>query len=381
MNGDSNDNEGKPDPDPAWYRPFDGVDAYGVGVMPAGLFGGTWEDRKSNHDALFNAAAANSMPPSPHGVSMDAMLATMRNDPDGGAQASSPSVLPLAGVADPATAAQPSGVTLSASAPFLGDDRQALGSGQNRTAWYQPFATTAAGPNSQAGTPQGDNGVGDHPVAAPDAANGQQTSGINWSMVAGNEGNNSSPYTLEGKVPNKDFQHSGVTIANGVDLSKHTAADLKRWGVSDEAIAKLAPFLKPDLKSAGPTGMNAVTALNSAFPDPKKPFSLGDADSNAMVAGARNDTVSYVRKAYDAAGPSVKFDQLPERYRTAIIDVAYQHGASLASTTPKFWHDVVTGDWNTATNELNHFGDHFPSRRESDAYYMQHGVQRPGAGK
>jgi hypothetical protein len=363
MAGISDDDDGKPDSGDAWYQPFTSVNAYGVGVMPAGLFGGTWEDRQNNQDALFNAAIAKSTPPSPFGVSVDAMLAAMRSDPDGTREASLPSALP-----------QPGGVNLAASGPFLGDDRQAVRSSQNN-AWYQPFAASVGGENPAAGSTGSDR-----QATAPDAGKGQQA-GINWSMIAGNEGDNSSPYTLQGKVPDKDFQNSGVTIANGVDLSKHTAADLRRWGVSDEAIGKLTPFLKPDLKGSAPTGKDAVIALNSAFPDPKNPFRLSDLDSNAMVAGTRNDTVSHVRAAYDATGPAIKFDQLPERYRTAIIDVAYQHGSSLNSATPKFWHDIISGDWGAATDELNDFDDHFPTRRRNDAYYMQYGVTRPAVRK
>src|ERR1700744_927975 len=242
MAGISDDEDGKPGSGDAWYHPFPSVNAYGVCVMPAGMLGGAWEDRQNNQDALFGAAIAKITPPSPFGVSADVMLPAMRSDPDGAREASLPS--------------QPGGVNLATSEPFLGDDRQVIRSGQNN-AWYQPFAASVGDENSAAASTGSDR-----QVTAPDAGKGQ--AGINWSMIAGNEGDSSSPYTLQGKVPDKDFQNSGVTIANGVDLGKHTAADLRRWGVSDEAIAKLTPFLKPDLKSPAPTGKNAVIALNSA---------------------------------------------------------------------------------------------------------------------
>ncbi|WP_117035089.1 pesticin C-terminus-like muramidase [Klebsiella pneumoniae] len=51
--------------------------------------------------------------------------------------------------------------------------------------------------------------------------------------------------------------------------------------------------------------------------------------------------------------------------------VAYQYGTNLASATPNFWSQVTNGQWQEAINNLNNFGDAYPTRRRSEAALIQ----------
>ncbi|WP_259271153.1 pesticin C-terminus-like muramidase, partial [Klebsiella pneumoniae] len=66
-----------------------------------------------------------------------------------------------------------------------------------------------------------------------------------------------------------------------------------------------------------------------------------------------------------------KFSSLPLNTRTAIVSVAYQYGTNLASATPNFWSQVTNGQWQEAINNLNNFGDAYPTRRRSEAALIQ----------
>src|SRR5690242_660432 len=50
--------------------------------------------------------------------------------------------------------------------------------------------------------------------------------GIDYSVIARHEGPREDPYPPPG--------NSGVTVATGVDLSEHTAQELRDWGVSED---------------------------------------------------------------------------------------------------------------------------------------------------
>ncbi|HXS08168.1 MAG TPA: hypothetical protein VN723_15355 [Rhizomicrobium sp.] len=78
--------------------------------------------------------------------------------------------------------------------------------------------------------------------------------GIDYSVIARHEGSREDPYLPPG--------NSGVTVATGVDLSEHTAQELRGWGVSEDTIARLAQFLKPaDGKTPGLKGDAARAQL------------------------------------------------------------------------------------------------------------------------
>jgi GH24 family phage-related lysozyme (muramidase) len=49
-----------------------------------------------------------------------------------------------------------------------------------------------------------------------------------------------------------------------------------------------------------------------------------------------------------------------------VASVAFQYG-DLSRRTPNFWRQVTSGDWDAALNNLRHFGDKYPTRRNKEA--------------
>jgi GH24 family phage-related lysozyme (muramidase) len=199
------------------------------------------------------------------------------------------------------------------------------------------------------------------PVAAqPSAAAANNYSkfnpyaGIDYSIIARHEGPRLNPYP-----PLSD--NSGVTVATGVDLSEHTAQELRDWGVSEDTIAKLLPFLKPsDGESVGLKGRGASDRLDKFNQDNPTSGNLPRyfihmADAQAMDTGALRNITGYVQRYYDAANPAIPFAQLPDAVRTAIMDAAYQNGPNLAARAPRFWQAITAGDWLGAADEMHNW--------------------------
>lgn len=136
-------------------------------------------------------------------------------------------------------------------------------------------------------------GFTDDNLGSPSSAGAP--SGVDASFISGQEGGQRTmPYPVGSA---SQFPNAGITVATGVDLGAHTADDLKRWGVSDETIAALKPYL----------GLKGQAALD-ALPDQDKFKPIGQADLDAMDRGVLNDTTARVRDAYDSAQPPRPFD-------------------------------------------------------------------------
>jgi hypothetical protein len=176
---------------------------------------------------------------------------------------------------------------------------------------------------------------------------------LDYGVISEHEGPRSVPY-----IPSPN---SGVTVATGVDLSEHTAAEMRDWGVSEDTIARLAPFLKPDRSSGVGLKGRAAAARLSLF-NMENPTSEGlpiyaipMSDALAMDNGALRNIEGLVRQAYNATSPVTPFEQLPQSIQTAIVDVAYQNGPDLARRAPAFWRDVTSGGWSAAVDELHNW--------------------------
>ena len=177
--------------------------------------------------------------------------------------------------------------------------------------------------------------------------------GIDYRVIVRHEGPREDPYPPQG--------NSGTTVATGVDLSEHTAQELRDWGVSEDTISKLARFMKPSTgQEPGPKGAAAEAKLkdferdNPASGDLPR-YYIPMSDAQAMDTGALRSITGYVRRNYDAAKPLVPFAQLPDAVRTAIMDVAYQNGPNLAARAPQFWQAIVAGDWMGAADEMHNW--------------------------
>lgn len=180
-------------------------------------------------------------------------------------------------------------------------------------------------------------------------------SGIDYGVIARHEEPREDPYP-------PPTGNSGVTVATGVDLSEHTAGELRDWGVSDDTIARLTPFLKPsDGKAPGLKGDAAKAQLvefnrnNPISRDGLPQYFIPMSDAQAMDTGALRSTTGYVQRAYDAANPTQSFAQLPDAVRTAIMDAAYQNGPNLAARAPRFWQAITASDWMAAADEMHNW--------------------------
>lgn len=186
-------------------------------------------------------------------------------------------------------------------------------------------------------------------------------SGLDYGIISKHEGPRSIPYIPGKSKADMPSPNSGVTVATGVDLSEHMAAELRDWGVSEDTIARLAPFLKPDGSSGvglkGAAAAARLSQFNAENPtsDGLPVYAIPMPDALAMDNGALRSIEGLVRQAYNATGPAILFEQLPRSIQTAIVDVAYQNGPDLARRAPAFWRDVTSGGWSAAADELHNW--------------------------
>jgi hypothetical protein len=160
-----------------------------------------------------------------------------------------------------------------------------------------------------------------------------------------------------GYVPRKDngeiAGQSGVTIATGFDLGARSADDLRKLGLSEDLIKKLAPYL-------GLKKEEAVAALEM------QPLNITPAEAKQIDDGFKRDFINKLMRDYDAATKGTKFANLPPEAQTVIASVSFQYGDP-AAKTPMFWDAVTRQDWKKAEEILRNFGDAYPTRRGQEA--------------
>lgn len=175
---------------------------------------------------------------------------------------------------------------------------------------------------------------------------------IDWTFIQNCEGGQ----LLDGYVPQpgKDGDRSGVTIAAGVDIGQMTNGDLA--GLPDALQKKIIPYL-------GLNGAAARTALARC------PLSITAAEAEALEMPARDRTVSGLSVHYlrDAAMP---FERLPDASQTVMASVSYQYGA-IWVRTPHFWAHAIKPDFQGMYDDLENFGDPYPTRRRKEAAYLK----------
>ena len=182
---------------------------------------------------------------------------------------------------------------------------------------------------------------------------------VNYGFLSSQEGQ----LKMQGYVPKHNngtvIGQSGVTIGVGVDLGQQTAAALAQEGVSPPLIAILKPYL-------GLQGQAAATYLN------QHPLTITTTQAQALTQAVQTNLVNTIAGFYTtAAVPPSPFFQLPAGAQTVIADLAYQYGPYLNSRTPIYWSQVTQGEWGAAVQNLNHFGDAYPSRRQAEATQLQ----------
>lgn len=176
---------------------------------------------------------------------------------------------------------------------------------------------------------------------------------INFEFIGALEG----AAVLTGYVPNPEGSQSGVTCATGFDLGGRTVADLRAMGLSPGLVAKLAPYL-------GKKKGEAVAKLK------EKPLKLTIDECKLIDAASHKSSVEEIQRVYDKAS-DVKFMDLPAAPRTVIASVAFQYGANLARSCPRFWKQAITQDWTGMLHNLENFGDGYPTRRRAEAKLLK----------
>lgn len=169
---------------------------------------------------------------------------------------------------------------------------------------------------------------------------------IDWNFIGTLE-----EVRLEGYIP--DAGDSGVTIATGIDLGRQSPTSIA--GLPDGLRARLVPYL-------GLRGPAAVAALHA------RPLSVSGAEAVLLDQMAEGSIMGPLAAKFQSQTGDV-FDILPDAVQTVVVSLSYQYGA-IWTRCPRYWQCVVTKDFQGIVNELEHFGDAYPTRRGSEAKYL-----------
>ncbi|WP_254304035.1 pesticin C-terminus-like muramidase [Shewanella sp. VB17] len=174
---------------------------------------------------------------------------------------------------------------------------------------------------------------------------------IDFVFIEALEGNTGTAY-----VPDPDNSHSGVTIGCGFDLGARSCSELE-VAFSPALTGKLTPYV-------GLKKHQAVKALQ------RLPLILNDAEVYSVNAYAKCEAVTRLNLQWQRSAACIAFDKLPIPCQTVIASVAFQYG-DLARRTPHFWQQVTRGSWSAALDNLQNFGDNYPSRRKKEAALLK----------
>jgi len=183
----------------------------------------------------------------------------------------------------------------------------------------------------------------------------QDNLNIDWDFIKLREGN-------------KNFGHqptanSGITIGMGFDLKEKTESSLKDMGFDPDLIDKLKPYL-------GLTGDEAAAVVN----DKERNLKLGADDISTINRLSKKHYTADIMDQYERA-TGKEFWKLTPEQQTIIMSVGYQYGSfkntdTLKDRPVKFWKKVREDDWEGVVNELQNFGDKYPTRRNKEANYL-----------
>ena len=176
---------------------------------------------------------------------------------------------------------------------------------------------------------------------------------VDFNFIKRKEGFETSMYVpKDNKV--KVLGKSGATIASGFDLGQRNENDLK--GLPQSLVNKLKPYL----------GKKKEAALKFVE---ENPLNITEKEANIINAFAKQQEISRLKKMWDKTS-DIKFDDLSIPKATVVASVHFQYG-NLPNKTPKFWKFTTEGDWLKAVEELNDFKDKYPTRRKSEARYLE----------
>ena len=185
--------------------------------------------------------------------------------------------------------------------------------------------------------------------ALPNESNSQ----IDWNFIDRLEGN-----LNYGHQPS---ENSGVTIGSGFDLKEKTVSSLESMGFDGDLIDKLEPYL-------GLTGDKAAKKIK------EENLVLGADEISRINRLSKKHYTADIKDQYERA-TGKEFNKLDPAQQTVIMSVGYQYGSFTNTDTikgrpEKFWKKVREDDWEGVVNELQNFGDKYPTRRNKEANYL-----------
>ncbi len=164
-------------------------------------------------------------------------------------------------------------------------------------------------------------------------------------------------YSEEAYIPKDNkgtiLGQSGVTIGSGVDLGQRTEQELMDLKVNPQTIEKVRTYI-------GKRGKDAETTLKS-FPLKLDSKEVDDLQSKVHDSNW-NQYIDYYEETTNK-----KFTDLDPKLQTAVGSVVTQYGPDLQTRTPKFNKAIIDNDIPAIKNELENFGDKYPTRRKSEA--------------
>jgi len=176
---------------------------------------------------------------------------------------------------------------------------------------------------------------------------------VDFEFIKQKEGFKTSMYVPK-KKSGQVLGKSGATIASGFDLGQRNENDLT--GLPPSLINKLKPYLGKKKKVAAKFVKD-------------NPLSITESEANIINAFAKEQEMSRLIKTWNSSS-DVRWEDLSVPQATAVASVHFQYG-NLPAKTPKFWRYTTTGDWSAARDELDNFGDDYPTRRKSEADYLE----------
>jgi hypothetical protein len=161
-------------------------------------------------------------------------------------------------------------------------------------------------------------------------------------------------------------EKSGLTIGHGLDLSYHTAKDLRGWGVLEEDISKVTKYLATGPGEFGPRGSqlgvrntpldiyerddHGNRILNKGKAGYK--YSWAPKSVQAATKGKHSSIALSAQTTYESlSGQS--WDNLSSAQKTVLFDITYQGGANfIIDKTKNLKQAIINNDWNAVEKEL-----------------------------
>ncbi len=174
---------------------------------------------------------------------------------------------------------------------------------------------------------------------------------IDFGFIGELEGNSATGY-----VPDARGSNSGVTIGSGFDIGSRSVHEIRNVFEPDLA-RKLEQFC----------GVVGIDALNLLI---KNPLVLTDEEVMKINQFAKEEATIRLKTEWDLSDSVVAFEDLPDICQTVIASVSFQYG-NLSLSTPNFWGQVISLDWDAAIRNLRNFGDRYGTRRNKEADLLQ----------